>query len=354
MTSSLHRRMRVPSSLIFAGLFLVGFRVGRAEADPKPVEDKSPSRDKIQWLGGKTSLESTAQYDFVFNGKTDLGNSHHGHMTESEISLRQLITRRWMRAFLVRGGVEYESFAFHQADDSFLPGNLRVLNAYLAMDFRFSHQDLIRVQARPGVYTNNVNADMADFNTPVALAYSRMVSRGFQWALGLSINRWRRQVLLGGGGFRWQMSDRWKLKMMLPEPMVEYKAREDLHVFVGGDFRGDSFRLANDFGTRRGNPAFNNALVDYQEIRLGAGFSWNIKPLLELNFNTGYVLDRAFNYHNNGVLLTSGPAPYVSVNIQALFEMKNHEEPSLETKGPQFEVPDLERVLPNVPKIFDK
>jgi hypothetical protein len=95
-------------------------------------------------------------------------------------------------------------------------------------------------------------------------------------------------------------------------------------------------------------------LVDYQELRAGAGFSWNIKPLLELNFQAGYMMDRAFNYHNNGVLLSSDPSPYVSINVQALFEIwKDHAE-ELETKNNQFEIPDLNRVLPNVPKIFDK
>ena len=56
------------------------------------------------------------------------------------------------------------------------------------------------------------------------------------------------------------------------------------------------------------------------------------------------------------VLLASDPSPYFTINIQALFEMwkPKEGEPSLDTKGKQFEIPDLERVLPNVPKIFEK
>lgn len=345
---------KIPSliALILMGLALPVL----AEENPSVV-DKSPSKDKIQWLGSETTLETTFQHDYVFAGKTDLGNNTHGDLTEREILIRQLITRRFFRAFLVRGGVEWERFDFIRAPEAMIPRNFHVLNAYLALDFRFSRKDMIRVQARPGVYTVYENPDLGDINYPVAIAYSRMVSREFQWALGLSINQWRERPYLAGGGFRWQMTPRWKLKMMLPEPMLEYKARDDLHVFAGGDFRGDTFRVSKEFGARRGRPDLDNALVDYQELRACLGFSWNIKPLIELNMTSGYVLDRAFHYHNNGLKLTSDPSPYITVSLQMLFEVwkkDTPEEPDLDTKGKQFEIPELERVLPNVPKIFSQ
>jgi hypothetical protein len=322
------------------------------------AEDKSPSRDGVQWLGSKTPLETSGQFDYVFPGQTSLGNSSYGHVAEREYLVRQLITGRFARAFLIRGGVEWERFEFERANDSFIPQNLNVLNAYLGMDFRFSRKDMIRIQARPGYYNDTEGSDRGDFNYPMAFGYSHMVNYNFQWAAGVSVNRWRNHPYLVGGGFRWQINDRWKVKLMLPEPHIEYKAREDLHLFVGGDFRGDTFRVAPNFGTRRGNPALNNALVDYQELRAGIGFSWNIKPLLELNVHTGYLMDRAFNFHNNAVLLASNPSPYITINLEALFEIwrpkEKEEEPALGTKGKQFEIPDLERVLPNVPKIFEK
>ena len=337
--------------LKFTFLFLLIPSLGAAE-------DKSPSRDGVQWLGSKTSLETTGEFDYVFRGKTGLGNSTYGQVAEREMLGRQLITHRFLRAFLVRGGVELERFEFDRPDMSFIPQNLHVLNAYLALDFRFSYKDMIRIQARPGFYNDYEKSDTSDFNYPMAYAYSHMVSPYFQWALGVSVNKWRNHPILGGGGFRWQVNDRWKFKMMLPEPQIEYKAREDLHVFIGGDFRGDTFRVSSDFGTRRGNPALDNALVDYQELRANVGFSWNIKPLIELNFSAGYMMDRAFNFHNNGMLMASEPSPYCMIQIQALFEVwkakEKVEEPALDTKGKQFEIPDLERLLPNVPKVFDK
>ena len=339
---------------IFAGLR--GLLAADAPTINPPV-DKSPSRDKIEWLDSKTSLESAVQYDYVGGAGTDLGNGQHSNVYESQVSVRDIVAYRCWRAFLWRGGVEWERFGFYRPADSLIPPQLHDLNLYTGLDFRFSRKDMIRLQARPGLYADWDDNDIRDFNTPVAVAYSHMVSRNFQWAAGVSYNAWRNHRWLGGGGFRWQIDDRWKLKLMLPEPQLEYKARDDLHVFVGADFRGDSFRVSHNFGTQRGNPGLNNALMDYQEIRVGTGASWNIKPLLELNLETGYMLDRSFDFHEGGPLLTSRPAPYVSVNFQWLFEIhRDHaeEEPSLDTKSPQFQIPNLERALPNVPKIFQK
>ena len=133
---------------------------------------------------------------------------------------------------------------------------------------------------------------------PMAIAYSHMASAEiFNGRPGVSINLWREthHLLSQWADFRWQINDRWKMKMMLPEPQIEYKARDDLHFLWEGDLEGDTFRVSSDFGTRRGDPTLNNALVDYQELRAGVGFSWNIRPLIELNFQTGgYMLDRAF------------------------------------------------------------
>jgi len=63
---------------------------------------------------------------------------------------------------------------------------------------------------------------------------------------------------------------------------------------VGGDFRGDTYRVSHDFGTRRGNPELDNAIVDFKKIRVGAGFFMEYQTLLEVNLHGGYMVDRAF------------------------------------------------------------
>ncbi len=62
-------------------LFLMATSTFAFAEEAKPVIDKSPSKDKIQWTGAETSLETTFQQDIVFAGNTDLGNNTHGDLS---------------------------------------------------------------------------------------------------------------------------------------------------------------------------------------------------------------------------------------------------------------------------------
>ena len=216
----------------------------------------------------------------------------------------------------------------------------------MALDFRWSKKDLIRIQSRPGFFSDFENFDISEFNAPVDIAYTRVPSNRLQWAVGISIDTWRKYRVLPGGGFRYQLNDRWKLKFMLPSPQLEYKARDDLHVFMGADFRGDTYRLAKDFGTAHGNPAFDGGVVDYSEIRAGPGFSWNIHPLIEFNMQAGVLLQRQFDYHNNGVTISNaGNAPFVSLSFHWLIKWSPAEKIGPDIESGRFDVPQLHNLL---------
>lgn len=290
-----------------------------AEVGP-PYQEGSPSQEKIRWTRAKTSYEFMTEYDYLAGANADLGNGQQGNIREHFTRVQQIVSRRCLRAFLLQMGVEWEHFSFNPPSGSLIPGQLDAMNGLIGVDFRWSQKDMFHIHTHPGFYTDFQNVP-SDFNMPIEAAYVHLVSRNFQWALGLSYNPLRDVPLLPGGGFRYQMTDRWKLKFLLPKPQVEYKACEDLHVFVGGDFRGDTFRVGKHFGDDRNNSSLNDALLDYREIRVGAGFSWNIRPLIELNMESGYLVDRQFNYHNNGIIFDNRGTPYVSLNLHILFEL---------------------------------
>jgi hypothetical protein len=292
----------------------------------KTKEEKAPSFDKHKWTGTQGAFELNSEYNFIAPASQAFGNGTNGRMPVHYFELRQRLLRRTLLAFLVQAGAEYQHFGFDPPSAAYIPEQLDVLNGFVAIDFRWSRKDMLRIQAEPGFYTDFDSADSSAINVPVAVAYTRVPNKHFQWVLALSVNTLRKDKILPGGGFRWQMNDRWKLKFFMPQPQIEYRARPDLHLFAGADFRGNSYRVSKDFGTDRGNRAFNDALVDYQEIRVGPGFSWNVKPLIELNFQTGYMLGREFDYHNNGLVLRSGKAPFVNLAIHVLLKLPGEEE----------------------------
>ena len=67
---------------------------------------------------------------------------------------------------------------------------------------------------------------------------------------------------------RWRTSS---LRPTVPRPRIEYKASEGVTLFAGCEFRGGSYRVAEDFGEGLDREELNGALVDYREYRAGAG-----------------------------------------------------------------------------------
>jgi hypothetical protein len=311
----------------------------------KPAkEDKSPSKDQVMWTETDVGYDLGAEYSYVGSGKTDFGHGNSGNVSEEYTDIQHTVTRREMLAFLLHGGMEWQRTGLAAPRSLSLPNELDVVNLFLAADFRWSEKSMMRVQFQPGLYTDGNDIDGHDINVPIAIAYTRIPSKKFQWAIGLSINTWRSSRYLPGGGFRYYINDRWKLKFMLPKPQIEYKASDVLHVWIGTDFRGDTYRVSRTFGDRNGNPALNDALLSYQEIRVGTGFSWNIKPLLEFNGEAGWMVDRSFKFGDTGVHSGGNGAPYVGLNIRFLFQLVKDSRPiPAQIRSMQYEFPALQQ-----------
>lgn len=288
------------------------------------------------------AYDFSAEYDYVGRAHTDFGKGNEGAIAEQYTDLRQVWTRRFMLAFLLHAGVEWQRMAFTPPNALLAPEELDAITGFFAADFRWSDHDMMRVQLQPGFYTDLDQVDLQSINVPLAVAYTRIPSKRFQWAFGVSINTWRQAHFLPGGGFRYQLTDRWKLKFMLPTPQIEYKVNDSLHTWVGADFRGETYRVSGHFGTEHGNPSLNHALVDYQEIREGIGLSWNIKPLLEFNSEVGFLHDRSFNFHNNGNRSSGATVPYISLNLRWLFQVIKDDRPmNQQIRAMQIEFPSL-------------
>ena len=131
---------------------------------------------------------------------------------------------------------------------------------------------------------------------------------------------------------------------MLPQPQIEFKASDAVHVWLGTDFRGDTYRVSRKFGDRHGVAALNDSLIDYQEIRFGSGFSWNIRPLLEFNGEAGWMVARTFKYGNTGYHSSGSGAPYVGLNIRFLFQLVKDTRPiPQQIRSMQYEFPALQQ-----------
>jgi hypothetical protein len=307
------------------------------------AQKKSPSFQEKKWTGSQGSYESTLAYNYVAPASSNLGNGQNKDLNEHYFNFEHEFMRHTLLAFLVGVGLQYEHVGLGVPAGGWIPDRLDTAVSHVAIDFRWSEKDLLHLEGHPGFYTDFQGAGWNSFNTPFDLGYTRVVNQKLQWVVGFSLNTWRHARYLGAAGFRWQINDRWKLKAYLPTPDVEYVALPNLTLTLGADIRGDTYRVGPRFGESRGAPILNNALVDYEEVRVGPGFSWNVRPTIEFNLMTGYMVGRQFDYHTGGPKLNGSGSPFISINLHALFKLP----------GEQLIIPQRGRIsMRNIFKYF--
>jgi len=275
----------------------------------KEATKASPSFQEKNGPGRRGRMKPTSNTTMSGPPAITLGFGENGNINENYLDFRHQFMRHTLLAFLVQGGFEYQHMGFGVRNNAQVPDRLDEALVCVGIDFRWSDKDLLHIEGRPGWYTDWQGGGLDAINSPLDIGYTRVTNKRFQWVVGVSMNSWRHMRYLGAAGFRWQINERWKIKAYLPQPDIEYVARPNLTLTLGADVRGDTYRVGPHFGDARGVPALNNALVDYQEVRLGPGFSWNVKPTIEMNFMAGYIAGRQFDYFNRGPKLNGSSAP---------------------------------------------
>lgn len=253
----------------------------------------------VSLSAGEFNQDIDASYNASAGANTNLGNSRNGDISEQNTHFQYVLSYTVPARPVVRAGLGYDRFDFGLPGGAPVPNTLQSLNLVAGVDLQISDL-LIRLEAQPGLYGDLRDISTRDFNVPVLIGLSWLVSKDLQWIAGISINANRDYPVLGGIGVRWKFSDRWLLNAVPPNPRLEFKATDDITVFAGGHIIATTFRVNGDSGSSVGNPKFNNAVVDLTEVRTGAGLTWKISPLALFEMELGYMAYRDFNYSRVG------------------------------------------------------
>lgn len=200
-----------------------------------------------------------------------------------------------------------------------LPETLQSVNGIIGLDTKFSDSILFRIEALPGLYgTRHLDGD--SFRVPVVLGGSYIYNANVQFTLGASVDYDRKYPVLPGGGVRWRFAPQWVLDASIPTPRLEYEATRNFMIFAGGNIKGSTYRVGENFGVGRGDLRLNHALLSYTEIRTGLGVEWKISPDIKLSAEGGYLPYRSFDYQRADVRYTYDKgAPYGAVALRAAF-----------------------------------
>ena len=176
-----------------------------------------PSKEVVTTTthSGVISQDVEASYNASAGARMSVSPRRNADVSEQNSHFQYVLSYAVPERPVLRLGVGYDRYDFGFVGPGFIPGALQALNLVAGLDLKIS-DILIRIEAQPGFYGDDRGFNGGDFNVPVILGASYIVSKDFQWIAGLYFNPNASNPVTGGAGFRWKMSDRWLLNAVPP------------------------------------------------------------------------------------------------------------------------------------------
>jgi opacity protein-like surface antigen len=263
--------------------------------------------------------ELDAQYSYVAGAKAHGAGPNTGSVDEHSADVKYVVSPQVNKDLLLRFGAEWQRFSFGAPDQATVPGVLQQASAVLGFDYQVADEWLIRVEVEPGLYSDYHDISWRDFNAPLVLGGVYLADADLQWFFGMRVDARSQYPVLPAAGVRWKFSDEWTLNFMLPNPRLEYELNERLKLYLGGEVEAGTYAVGENFGTSRGEPKLDGAIVDFYEVRVGAGCSWRITPRVTLEAEAGYMPYRVFDFFDPDTVIRSYHAPYGQIACHARF-----------------------------------
>ena len=292
-------------------------------SEPAEGDDKSVSSPSTLSGGDATvspvSWEANLQASGVARSAFEDGKSI-GKVEALDSSLSAIGSYQANPGSIIRFGLEFQRNTFGLPSGAPLPNRLQEFRLALGTDLQLGEAWLVRFEAQPGFYGEDAGFRRRDLSCPIIAGVSYVVSADLQLVAGISYDPNRKYPVLPGIGFRWKFAADWVLDAVLPTPRIEYTVSKSVMLYAGADLRSDTYRMGEDFGRLHGNPVLNGAVVDYTEVRVGAGASWKINSTVTMEIESGCVLVDQFDFHRDETKFRSTEAPpYGGISLKAAF-----------------------------------
>jgi len=211
-------------------------------------------------------------------------------------------------------GLGYDT-NFLQSDATVpLPDNLTVFSVNLGVIRTINPSWTAAMFARPGFYSDFERLGSRSLNMPVLLTANCLAARDLKWTFALSYDRFSRYPLLPVIGVGWAFAPAWNLELGFPHTGVTWQANDRLALRLDAGFQGGSYRVTRAPATL---PALAGTLLDYREIRAGAGLDFKLADATTIALDAGVVAARRFDYHVGHYRLDGNAASYVKISFRA-------------------------------------
>jgi hypothetical protein len=308
--------------LAYRGLFAF---VANLAAGIACAQDNAISQKLTSFLESSSvsplSYESTIDAAYIGGGSISRGLKSIGDYSELSNSLNFVVSDQIKDSLILRFGVDWSRYAFDSQNPSApIPDVLNAVDIQLGADVQLSSALLMRMEIHPGFYGTFDDISFRDINIPLVAGLSYFVSADLILTAGVSVDPNSHIPVIPAVGVHWKLSDRWTIDGVAPRPQLQYRLSDKVILFAGADVRETTFRMDNEFGTSRGTPVLNSAILDYWEIRGGGGLTWSVYKGLKLDMEAGFVPYRRFDFYRADIKAVSSDwFPYVRLGLSAKF-----------------------------------
>lgn len=265
------------------------------------------------------SWETDAHFSAVAESKFE-SRSLRGDASAVDFGVRAVASHQFGGGPTFRLGLEWQRYDFDAARSVPLPDKLQSLALVVGADFQIGEAWLFRLEATPGFYHGGTDLRADSFNFPVLFGGSYFVNADLQFVAGIELDVNRKYPVLGAIGVRWKFAPSLVLNAVLPTPRLEYSFSKSFTGYIGADLRETTYRMEDDFARSRKLRKLNSAIVDYTQIRIGAGATWKINSTFTLEAEAGIVAFQEFNYHRAAVgVKADGYPAYGAISLKAAF-----------------------------------
>lgn len=258
---------------------------------------------------------------FSYSAPADLniGTVNTGEMDAFHTDVSYLLRFKTSETYAWGAGFGWERSGFGLPAGVPLPNTVHALTLKFQNDWKFADQWNLRIDVRPGLFSDLEDIDGGDFNAPLTVGVSYTQSETLMWVAAVNVDFYRDMPIIGGLGVRWKFAEDWTLSLLLPKPTIEYQVNKAVTVFAGGELMGGAYRVAEDLGTRTGRANLDDEIVSYREIRVGAGLRAHLGKGLTVSTEAGWVVDRRFTYDDADLQLNGDGALYFGLSLNARF-----------------------------------
>ena len=271
--------------------------------------------------GSSMRLAEELDVNYSYAGSAAVtGSGLHGvTMDEHNADVKLVLSSQITKDCLLRFGGEWQRFSFGVPAAVPVPATLQQVSAVVGCDYQLGSQWIVRAECQPGVYSDFVEITGADVDAPLVLGGVYLASPDLQWMVGVRVDARSHYPVLPAAGVRWKFADEWTLDFMLPKPRLEYDWNDRVQLYLGAGVDAGTFRVGDHFGSDCGQPRLDRAMVDYLEVRTGAGVSWKLTRNIRLEVETGAVVYRDFDFFKPAIDYRSHNAPYGQIVCRGRF-----------------------------------